>query len=220
MVYQIRLENLQKLIARHGGRTAVAAKIGTTKQYMSLICPASSPPKRAIGDKIARRIESAFGLPIGHLDTQEAPNASALADEQWITVPCLSPTVALGDPGITHAAQVIESMRLSKSFVRQQTNASAFDRLAVLTMPDDSMAPTCAPGAIVLIDTAVTAVSTSGIYVIGHDSQLFVKRVQRHVDGAFEIISDNAAYKPQLLQSLKGIVVFGRALLCMGIHKL
>lgn len=217
MVYQIRLENLQRLIAQHGGRTAVAHKIGTTKQYMSLICPANSPPKRAIGDKIARRIESSFGLPIGYLDTQEAPVPQ---DDHWVDVPCLSPTVALGAPGIVREGQSIDSLRLSKAFVRRQTAATSFDRLAIYTATDDSMAPTCGHGDFVLVDTAITAADDSGIYIIGHASQLFLKRIQLHVDGSFAIISDNPAYAPQQLASLKGVTVFARALLVMGLRKL
>lgn len=217
MVYQVRLENLRRLISQHGGRSAVAAKIGTTKQYMSLICPASSPPKRSIGDKIARRIEESFGLPIGYLDAQESPTPQ---DDHWVEVPCLSPTVALGAPGIIRADQAIDSMRLSKHFIRRQTPATSFDRLAIFTVSDDCMAPTCGLGDFVLIDTAVTAAADSGVYIIGHASQLFVKRIQRHVDGSVEIISDNPAYAPLRLESMKGITVFGRVMLALGVRKL
>lgn len=217
MVYQTRLENLQRLLDKHEGGAAVAKKIGTTKQYMSLICPLNSPPKRAIGDKMARRIESAFGLPIGFMDTKEEP---APQDEDWVDVPCLSPTIALGAPEVTQTPQSVQSMRLSKAFVRQQTAASSLDHLAVFTMPDDTMDPTCAPGSILLIDAAATTAVTSGVYILGHGGQLSVKRVQRHVDGAFEIICDNAAYSPRVLPSLKGIVVFGRVLLSMSVNKL
>lgn len=65
-VYQNRYAHLRDLIERHGGQSAVAEKLGVSRQQLSHV--GAEKPIRNIGDKQARKIEMTFGLPIGHID--------------------------------------------------------------------------------------------------------------------------------------------------------
>lgn len=212
-VYQNRLDKLRHLVVQHGGSSAVAEKIGTTKQYISAICPISGAPKRQIGGAMARKIESVFGLPIGYLDAEDAPKPDQ--DSMWVEVSCLTPTIALGAPEPAQASQAIKSARLAKALIRQ-SQASNFDQLAVLTVQDDAMAPTCPKGSVVLLDTSITNADASGVYVIGIGDVLFVRRIHRKLDGGYDLLGDSPAYPPESRRDMKGIVVFGRVVLVMG----
>lgn len=60
----------------------------------------------------------------------------------------------------------------------------------------NSMVPTIAEGSPMIIDMSVTELLDGMIYVINLHGDLLVKRVQRLMDGSFELTSDNAFYKP------------------------
>ena len=53
-------------------------------------------------------------------------------------------------------------------------------------------------------------------------TRLFIKRIQRNLDGTLDVISDNPQYKVQVLANpiKSGILVLGRVLLAMNMHKL
>ena len=73
--------------------------------------------------------------------------------------------------------------------------------LAILTGYGDSMQPTFQDGDPLVIDTGVKDVTVDGVYVLERDGpagwELFVKRLQRQLDGSFLMISDNPKYRPQ-----------------------
>lgn len=69
--------------------------------------------------------------------------------------------------------------------------------LRLLTGYGDSMRGTYNHGDPLLIDVGVAEVEFDGVYVIQRDSELFVKRVQRHLTqkGALIVSSDNEKYR-------------------------
>ncbi len=59
----------------------------------------------------------------------------------------------------------------------------------------DSMEPTIYSGDSLVIDKTMNSVtSDGGIYVINYDGELFVKRVQKQLNGTVAITSDNKNY--------------------------
>lgn len=82
-VGEIRLENLELLIAAAGTMERVAEKAGTTSVYLSqvrnhTIDKASGKP-REMGAKMARRIEDAFEKPRGWMDVEHAESRPAFS---------------------------------------------------------------------------------------------------------------------------------------------
>lgn len=63
----IRKDNLLALAAKYGGATALAAKIGVTKSWLSQLI--GKKAARPIGDQAARNIEERLGLAKGWLDS-------------------------------------------------------------------------------------------------------------------------------------------------------
>lgn len=219
-IYQNRYDHLRDIISRHGGQTAVAEKIEVSKQYISTV--GSDKPRKNIGHKVARKIETIFGLPIGTID-QPIGGASAATDEISVAVPLLNVVASMGHGAVMDwAEETVQQMRFSKRWLRHNTDASSFSTLAVLTAKGDSMTPTFTDGSILLVDTSYTQLKIDGVYVLRRDSELFIKRIQRNLDGSFDVISDNPQYKIQVIRDpLKNnILVLGRVLLAMNMHKL
>jgi hypothetical protein len=70
---EIRLENLELLIAAEGTLDAVAEKAGTSSVYLSQVRNGARDQKtgrpRQMGDQMARRLETAFDKALGWMDT-------------------------------------------------------------------------------------------------------------------------------------------------------
>lgn len=98
---------------------------------------------------------------------------------------------------------------------RQQINA---DLAILVSVRGDSMAPAIPDQALVLIHVAERSIAMPGIYAFNMDGESFVKRIIPQAagpdgrPGAIAIISDNAAYPPQVLSGteMNRIVIVGR----------
>lgn len=219
-VYQNRYAHLRDLIERHGGQSAVAEKLGVSRQQLSHI--GAENPVRNIGDRQARKIEMTFGLPIGHID-QPLGIVTVDMDEISVVVPLLNVTASMGAGAvIPWTEEAVYTMRISKQWLRHNTQATSFDRLAIITAHGDSMEPTFSDGSILLVDTAITNLKIDAIYVLSRENELFIKRVQRNLNGSFIIKSDNPQYEPQRIEDpfKAGLLVQGRVLLTLNVKKL
>lgn len=218
--HQHRYEHLRDIIKRHGGQSAVAEKLGVTRQYLNIV--GAENAKKNIGNAMARKIETVFGLPINTIDQPLGVPLTEI-DDHSVNVPLLNVAVSLGAASAKNwKHEAVQSIRLSKHWLRHNTEASNFETLAVLTAPDDSMAPTFASGAILLVDTSITQIKADAIYVLLNDSDMFIKRVQRNLDGSLAVLSDNSAYRPQVIENSAkaGLLVLGRVLVALNVNKL
>lgn len=71
--------------------------------------------------------------------------------------------------------------------------------LNCVTARGDSMEPTISSKDTLLVDTSKTNPRDGHIYVIRSGDVLWVKRVQRQIDGSLLLISDNSTYPPMPL---------------------
>lgn len=74
---------------------------------------------------------------------------------------------------------------------------------ATVQVHGDSMEPTLFNGETIVIDTKVSRIDVSGIYVIKAGADVLVKRIQRKFDGTLVLKSDNAAYEPETLSPVE-----------------
>lgn len=221
-IYQIRYANVRDLVERMGGGTAFAVKTGMSKQLVSNI--SRENPSKTIGSRLARKIEAELGLPAGKLDTPEGMQVVQHSPEdESVPVPVLN-IIASAGPGavMPWGEEVIHHMRLSKHWLRNNTRATSFDRLAIITAKGDSMVPTFDDGSVLLVDTAITNMKIEGIYTIARGDDLYIKRVQRNLDGSYDVISDNKAYSQQRIEDphKEGFMVLGRVMVAWNPRKL
>lgn len=92
--YDIRRDNLRKLIREWHGPTSLAKKLGhSSGSYLAQL--AGPNPSRDISERTAREIESKLDLPSGWMDRENANN--------------LHPSRSLDEAGISDAVRLVSS---------------------------------------------------------------------------------------------------------------
>lgn len=108
---------------------------------------------------------------------------------------------------------VVDSLRLTKSWLRSNLpNISNPENLAVISARGDSMAPTFNDGDMLLVDRGVNDIKLDAVYVLTMNEELYIKRIQRRLDGDVIIKSDNPLYDPHIVSNgdREGLKVLGR----------
>lgn len=241
-IREIRKRRLQQLIvSRFGGVMArLAEKIDRQSSYVARVLSDNSEHSRNIGEKLAREIEVACDLEPGYLDTpfdfkrytpgsSEDESFSAIPGDlpkmlsskiesykDTLFVPRLDVTASMGmgaEP--PDANRVVSSMSIQNSWVRQNLTISEAGNLRIITGVGDSMSPSFTHGDLLLVDVGFESISYDGVYVFSMAGQLYVKRIQRELDG-LRIISDNTLYREMLIPHDRDgeISIHGRVVFC------
>lgn len=71
------------------------------------------------------------------------------------------------------------------------------------------MEPTFSYGDMIFINRSKTDIGRGGIFTINTEAGLFIKRLQKRLDGKIDVISDNKEYEKQTLE-LHEMNVVGR----------
>lgn len=239
-IREIRKRRLQQLIvSRFGGVMArLAEKIDRQSSYVARVLSDNSEHSRNIGEKLAREIEAACDLEPGYLDmpfdfkryTSDGEELPLIAPAELpkmlsskidsykdtLVVPRLDVTASMGagsEP--PDANRVVNSMSIQNSWVRQNLTISEAGNLRLITGVGDSMSPSFTHGDLLLVDVGFESVSYDGVYVFSMAGQLYIKRVQRELDG-LRIISDNTLYREMLIPHDRDgeITIHGRVVFC------
>ena len=87
--------------------------------------------------------------------------------------------------------------------------------IEAINVSGDSMEPTLNTGNIIFLDTHKKDISKDGIYAFTNENGLFVKRIQKRIDGQIDIISDNKEYPIQITTSTE-IKIMGKVVGVFG----
>lgn len=124
---------------------------------------------------------------------------SSLSDYEsnGLDIPLLAATGSMGNGNDSEDGDlVIDVLRVTKQWVHKTLpNVSKVSNLRFIHAMGDSMLPTFNDGDILLVDAGACSVSIDGVYVLDAHNRLFIKRVRRKMDGAYEISSDNPSVK-------------------------
>jgi len=72
-------------------------------------------------------------------------------------------------------------------------------QIEAINVDGESMEPTLKNGSIVFVDRSQNNISKDGIFVVSTpEAGLFIKRLNRKLDGSIELISDNELYSPEV----------------------
>jgi phage repressor protein C with HTH and peptisase S24 domain len=113
----------------------------------------------------------------------------------------VSASMGLGNP-FPDNDTVVGNLQLTDSWVRQNLpNLSSPKNLSVISAYGDSMTPTFNPGDILLADRGVNEIRIDAVYVFALNHELYIKRIQRRMDGSIVIKSDNPLFDPYILQA-------------------
>lgn len=129
----------------------------------------------------------------------------------YVMVPRYDIQAAAGPGAWVGREQAVDFLAFKESWVRRALRVDP-RKLGLIEALGDSMEPTIRSGDLLLIDAGVDQVIDDAIYVLVIDGMAVVKRVQRLVNGALTVKSDNPAYVDQALTAaeVENIRVAGR----------
>lgn len=202
-------------------QTAVAAKLGVGRAYVSLLLQTD----RAFGEKSARSIEDKLRMPRGLLDSDGLP-PEAIAN--WTHPKDLDPGLfgllpwreLLLDPK-THEVRV-QPHQLPEVALRRESmlemQITRKDQLAFVFVDGDALSPYLRRGDVALVDQAQTRVQDGQTYVIRYGAELRFRRLAQRFDGGLILRSDSPHPTEEVVsaQDAEMILVIGRVVARWG----
>ena len=167
----------------------------------------SEVDKRSLDlDEVARLSE--LGIDTGWLLTGITGFASRPADiaaapklgDDFILLPRYDVKASAGNGALIHSEQIVDYLAFKADWVRDRLARNP-EYLLLIEASGDSMHPTIAHGDLLLVDRAIPHLRDSAIYVLEHDGELMVKRVERRLAGGVIVRSDNPRYEPEAFSS-------------------
>lgn len=135
-------------------------------------------------------------------------------DKYWIKY---YPSVSVSAGGGAYEnEESYESMELPDYFVSMLGGKENLKNIDAINVVGDSMEPTLNSDNIIFVDKTKNDASRDGIYAFTTIHGLFVKRIQRRVDGKLDIISDNKDYPSQILEK-SDLKIFGKVISSFGL---
>lgn len=128
-------------------------------------------------------------------------------DKYWIK---FFPSINLSaGGGSEHNEDEFEKLEIPAYFTQILGGINEIQNIEAIKVTGDSMEPTLNSGNIIFIDTSKCDPSRDGIYAFSSENGLFVKRIQKRIDGRLDIISDNKEYPIQIIEK-KEITIIGK----------
>ena len=108
-----------------------------------------------------------------------------------------------------------ESLELPLYFLNIIGGKENIKNIEAINVVGDSMEPTLNSNNIIFIDKTKNDLAKDGVYAFTTNHGLFVKRIQKRVDGLLDIISDNKDYPLQVLNK-NDINILGKVISSFG----
>jgi len=211
------------------GQNAAARLLGMHQGHVRKIVLGAAPRQSTI-----EKIISASGLPASYWfdesEELEQPTESQKElrkgvnaqrddfesfddDDAVIEVPILSVRASAGPGQLVDHEGRVGGLFVPRSLLRELGAKPASVHL--IETRGDSMQPTIADGALVMIDTAQSRARDDGIYAVriglGEDAEARLKRLKFRASGGVDLISDNPLYPSETLTDLSALSIIGRA---------
>ena len=197
-------ERFKEAVRRAGGPSAVAPKLGKSLKTLSRYMSGETHP----GFVETIELCKLAGVPIdwmmpGTTDflppKTSADNPSEMVkQDDFVLIPMLDVVGAAGRGIENHSEDVIKWLPFPRPLLRSLRVKP--ENAHFMTSRGDSMTPTIADGAIVLVDAGYHRVRDDGVYALVMHDVTMIKRVKRSFDGSLTLISDNSdKYPPDKL---------------------
>jgi len=212
-VKETRRDNLAALIEQAGGLAKLGAAAGISADYVWQLSRGKAGGGRDMGDKTARRIETAFGLLPMQLDHPSTPTTTApklavsIANSEtphgYIRLPQYAVTASAGSGAVVDDgdSEVVRFLDVAEWWAQANLPRDT-DRVKILSVRGDSMAPDIQHGDVLFVDTGTRDFTAPGLYVLHWQGRALVKRlVPELANDRLAIVSSNPAYPTEYVDS-------------------
>ena len=145
----------------------------------------------------------------------QSPESLVEATNRFYMIRYFNDVNASAGGGGEDGGEEIENIEIPEQFVTLLGGERELKNIEAINVSGDSMEPTFSYNDIVFINRAKTDLQRGGIFTIRTEAGLFIKRVQKRIDGKIDIISDNKVYSTQTLEPHE-IEVIGRVVSRFG----
>ena len=145
----------------------------------------------------------------------QSPESLIEATNRFYMIKYLSDVNASAGGGSSVEDENIEELKLPEQFSTILGGDNQLKNIEAINVTGDSMEPTFSYNDIIFINRAKTDLHSGGIFTIRTEAGLFIKRIEKRMDGKIDIISDNPVYSTQTL-NINEIEVIGRVVSKFG----
>lgn len=116
----------------------------------------------------------------------------------------------------------VQLLGLRPAYARALPGVVSTSKLFLIKCLGDSMEPTISKDGLVLLDMSQTRITSDSIYCLISSGNIFIKRIQRNLDGTMLALSDNPRYKPLTItkEALDSLKILGRVVLHIGFSEI
>ncbi|MEQ7866546.1 S24 family peptidase [Xanthomonas sp. WHRI 8393] len=181
--------------------------------------------KKSFGEKKARSLEQAAGMPSGYLDsdaTSTSPTSTVLAAETpqgYLRFQLFEGAAGMGQGVVNQDfPEVMKVMEVAEWEVRRKLGfLPKPGRIQIITGRGPSMRPKIEDGDIVWIDTSIDYFDGDDYYLISYDGETQIKMLQKRSDGLY-VVSANPEFKEWRCDPMD-LAVRGKALVHAGFRR-
>ncbi|WP_027177535.1 LexA family transcriptional regulator [Maridesulfovibrio bastinii] len=187
----------------------LARELGVGRAAVSLVKKKGAVPPRWILD-----LSMKFGLDSSWLETGEGAarpeEASEIFFEEFRRIPKVAARLSAGGGSFETESGVEGYFAFRSEWVERKGNPSD---MVLMEVYGNSMEPELREGDVVLLDQSRTDILAGGIYAVGVEDTVMVKRVEKR-PGQVVLHSDNNDYSPIYLRGdeLDNVRVLGRVI--------
>lgn len=116
---------------------------------------------------------------------------------------------------------VLQRVDLLESWAYRTLGSRDPDRIKIIEVRGESMAPKINDGDIAFVDVHVNRFDGDGIYVLVWNGRLLIKRLRAQLDGSLSVESENRSYSPEVIQedNVDSLRIAGRVVRWWGWHQ-
>jgi hypothetical protein len=170
----------------------VASLLGITQMNFATMKKRDKIPFHELLDFCAKR-----SIAINWLLYGQSPESLVEPTNRFYMVRYFSEVSASAGGGAYNDDEAYEPLMLEAGFVESLGGERELKHIEAINVSGDSMEPTFSYGDIIFINRSKRDIGRGGIFTINTEAGLFVKRIQKRIDGKIDIISDNKDYPMQ-----------------------
>jgi len=185
----------------------VAAELGISQATFATMKKRGAIPFKELMEFCARR-----KISINWIFFDQAAGMLVEETEKFFQVKYFSSVRASAGGGADVLGEDYETMTIDKKQLKSFYGNISDEELSAknieaISVDGESMEPTIKNGSIVFVDRDLNEITRDGIFVVNTPGGLFIKRLNRKVDGSIELISDNERYSPEVMSPQEVTVV-------------